>query len=112
MDNNVYKKVGRKYKPIGLLVDDHYLGDGFWYVSHGKGTKSITNVNYMAELYHLPYKRGEVDFGESADLHYFTEELMDSQEWRELTSKPHSLMDVVTFVVGKCYEQGKQKKNK
>ena len=59
MDNNVYKKVGRKYVPIGLVVADHWLSDGIWIVRHKKGSKSHTRADYLADSYGL-VKAGEI----------------------------------------------------
>lgn len=58
-DNNVYKRVGRKYVPIGLRIDDHWLGDGIWIVRHCKYGRSITRADYLANSYGL-IKAGEI----------------------------------------------------
>ena len=115
MDNNVYKTVGKRYIPIGSTMCDEWLTDGFWYVRHGNGCKSVTNMDYMAQLYHFPREKHIVEFDDLnklADIHDFAEELTQSKEWMEMTSKPHSLLQVVGFVINKCYEQGKAKNGK
>ena len=58
-NRNVYKKVGRKYVPIGLKIDDHYLNDGIWIVRHKIGSTSITRGDYLAQSYGL-IKVGEL----------------------------------------------------
>lgn len=58
-DLNVYKKVGRKYVPIGYRLDDKYLNDGVWIVRHRDGCKSIARGDYLANSYGL-IKAGEI----------------------------------------------------
>lgn len=58
-DRNVYKKVGRKYVPIGLKIDDNWLNDGIWIVQHKPGSKQITRGDYLAQSYGL-IKVGEL----------------------------------------------------
>lgn len=58
-DRNVYKKVGRKYVPIGMKIDDHWLNDGIWVIRHREGCKSITRGDYLAHSYGL-VKAGEI----------------------------------------------------
>lgn len=58
-DMNVYKKVGRRYVPLGLKIDDHYLNDGIWIVRHKVGSTQITRGDYLAQSYGL-IKVGEL----------------------------------------------------
>lgn len=58
-DRNVYKKIGRKYVPIGMKLDDNWLNDGIWVVRHRDGCKSITRGDYLADSYGL-IKAGEL----------------------------------------------------
>lgn len=59
-DNNVYRKEGRRYKPIGVLCPhDDYLSDGIWIVSHKEGSYSLTRGDYLASSYGL-IKVGEI----------------------------------------------------
>lgn len=46
-DKNVYKKVGRKYMPIGLRIGDRYFSDGIYIVRH----RCTTNAGYLAQIY-------------------------------------------------------------
>ena len=52
-DLNVYKKVGRKYVPIGYRIEDKYLNDGIWIVRHKRGSTQITRGDYLAQSYGL-----------------------------------------------------------
>ena len=56
---NVYKKVGRKYVPIGLRVGDRWFSDGIWIVRHKQGSTQITRGDYLAQSYGL-IKAGEL----------------------------------------------------
>lgn len=58
-DLNVYKKVGRKYVPIGYRIEDNYLNDGIWIVRHKPGSTQITRGDYLAQSYGL-IKAGEI----------------------------------------------------
>lgn len=58
-DLNVYKKVGRRYVPLGLKIDDNYLNDGIWIVRHKQGSTQITRGDYLAQSYGL-IKAGEL----------------------------------------------------
>lgn len=58
-DLNVYKKVGRKYVPIGYRIEDNYLNDGIWIVRHKPRSTQITRGDYLAQSYGL-IKAGEL----------------------------------------------------
>lgn len=58
-DENVYRKVGRRYEPIGMLVSDHWLSDGVWIVRHKKYSKSTTRADYLTDCYGL-IKAGDI----------------------------------------------------
>jgi len=47
MDNNVYRKVGRRYVPFGSRYNENYLSDGIWYVKHRDNCHSHTNVAHI-----------------------------------------------------------------
>lgn len=74
-DRNVYKKVGRKYVPIGLKIDDNWLNDGIWIVRHKSGSTQITRGDYLADSYGL-IKAGElakIDFPTLGSLEEYSE---------------------------------------
>ena len=105
MDNNVYKKVGRKYIPFGSRYDENYLSDGIWYVKHSDSCYSHTNVAYIAELTGLNglIKVGErpsqLDITRALQQHDLAETILRDREFTELTSKPCSLSEIVHKVV-------------
>ena len=71
-DKNVYKKVGRKYVPIGYRHEGRYLTDGLWIVRHKDYGKQMANAGYLAQIYGM-CKAGE---NSTADL----TKLADSDE--------------------------------
>lgn len=58
-EKNIYKKVGRRYVPIGIFCPDNWIGDGVWVVRHRPGHKTITRGDYLANCYGL-LKVGEI----------------------------------------------------
>lgn len=57
-DNKLYRKVGKRYKPWSMLMNDD-LGEGVWVVVKHKGSKSITSGKYMYERY-MCMKAGDI----------------------------------------------------
>ena len=76
---NVYKKVGRKYVPIGYRIEDNYLPDGLWLVRHKPHSTQMTNAGYLAQIYGM-CKVGE---NATADL----TKLADMEEYADVVSK-------------------------
>lgn len=58
-DENVYKKMGRRYVPIGIWAKNDWLCDGIWIVRHRKGCTSTTRGDYLADCYGV-IKAGEI----------------------------------------------------
>lgn len=102
MDNNVYKKVGRKYVPFGSRYDENYLSDGVWYVKHRDNCHSHTNVAHIAELTGL-VKVGEcpdrLDITRALQQHDLAEAILRDKEFNEFISKPCSICELVHKVV-------------
>ena len=78
-DRNVYKKVGRKYVPIGLRRGDRWFSDGIWIVRHKPHGTQMTNAGYLSQIY------GMCKVGENAtsDL----TKLADMEEYADVVSK-------------------------
>lgn len=102
MDNNVYRKVGRRYVPFGSRYYENYLSDGIWYVKHRDNCHTHTNVAYIAELTGL-VKVGEcpdrLDITRALQQHDLAEAILQDKEFTELTSKPCSFSEIVHRVV-------------
>ena len=78
-DMNVYKKVGRKYVPIGYRIEDNYLSDGLWIVRHKPHGTQMTNAGYLSQIYGM-CKVGE---NATADL----TKLADMEEYSDVVLK-------------------------
>ena len=79
-DMNVYKKVGRKYVPIGLRIEDHYLTDGIWIVRHREYSKCTSNADYLAQCYGL-IKAGDnakIDLTKLASMEEYADVVADT----------------------------------
>ncbi len=60
-DNTVFKKIGRRYVPIGQFLEREWLSDGLWLV-RAQGSR-ITDANYLFN------KAGIFKVGEVPNLH-------------------------------------------
>ena len=78
-DRNVYKKVGRKYVPIGYRHEDRYLTDGIWIVRHKDYGKQMTNAGYLSQIY------GMCKVGENATAELT--KLADMEEYSDVVLK-------------------------
>ncbi len=94
IDSRIYRKVGKRYIPIGMEYSNH-LSDGIWYVrSDGH---AMTRLSTLPELDKAPQLMVLArTFGEMA-----IEEAMKT--WNK---KPMSLMDVARFVVDYIARKG------
>lgn len=111
MDNNVYRKVGRKYVPFGSRYDENYLSDGIWYVKHRDNCHSHTNVAHIAEMTGL-VKVGEcpdrLDITRALQQHDLAEAILRDKRFNELISKPYTLNDLVHKVVNIIAEKNEK----
>ena len=111
MDNNVYRKVGRKYVPFGSRYDENYLSDGIWYVKHRDNCHSHTNVSHIAELTGL-VKVGEcpdrLDITRALQQHDLAEDVLRDKRFNELVSKPLTLTELVHAVVNIIAEKNEK----
>lgn len=111
MDNNIYKKVGRKYVPFGCRYDENYLTDGVWYVKHHESRHSHTNVAYITQLTGI-VKVGEcpeqLDLSKILQQHDLAESILEDKRFNELVSKPHTLNELVHKVVNIIVEKNEK----
>ena len=109
---NVYKKVGRKYVPIGYRHEDRYLTDGLWIVRHKPHGTQMTNAVYLSKIYGM-CKVGE---NATADL----TKLADMEEYAEVVSKvlfenenkPMTRQDLSRLIVKALFDFNEKKKVK
>ena len=78
-DTNIYIKQGRRYKPVGMFIDDAYtLSEGVWAVLKHKYSKEIVNGEYLKDLFTLNRMSNieKVSFAELADMHRTANEIV------------------------------------
>ena len=110
-NRNVYKKVGRKYVPIGMKLDDKWLNDGIWIVRHKPGGKQITRGDYLADSYGL-IKAGElaqVDLPVLGGLEEYAEVVANTIGNMKGT---FSNIDIARRIVKDLFEYNEKLKNK
>ena len=111
-DRNVYKKVGRKYVPIGYRHEDRYLTDGIWIVRHKDYGKQITNAGYLAQIYGM-CKVGdnvEADFTKLASMEEYADVV--SKTIFENENKPMTRQDLSRLIVKALFDFNENKKVK
>lgn len=92
-----------QYVDVGVILDRDVLYDGIWAVEKNASGRHLTNLSYIREL---AEGTNLSDF-EKIDAYSCANKILSSKECDELTSKPISLINLVTFVVGKVYEYNK-----
>lgn len=111
-DRNVYKKVGRKYVPLGLRLDDNWLSDGIWIVKHKDHSKQFTNASYLAQLCGL-CKVGEnavADFTQLAEIEKYANVVLEVIHDNE--NKAMSRYDLSCIIVKRLFDYNDELKKK
>lgn len=111
-DMNVYKKVGRKYVPIGLRVGDHWLTDGIWVVKHKEHSIRQTNVGYLSQIYGM-CKVGEnatADLTKLADIEEYADVVLKVMFENE--KKIMARQDLARMIVKALFDHNEKKKTK
>jgi hypothetical protein len=98
---DVYIKNGDNFIPCGCLIDKDVLYDGIWAVECTSSGRQITNLSYIEEL----IRDTEISQFNKVKAFRCAQKILTSSDFQALLSKPHSLNELVTFVVGKVYEQ-------
>ena len=111
-DMNVYKKVGRKYVPIGYRIEDNYLPDGLWLVRHKPYSTQMTNAGYLAQIYGM-CKVGEnatADLTKLADMEEYADVVLKTIFENE--NKPMTRQDLSRLIVKALFDFNENKKVK
>lgn len=111
-DRNVYKKVGRKYVPIGLRIGDRWFSDGIWIVRHKDYGKQMTNAGYLAQIYGM-CKVGEnatADLTKLADMEEYADVV--SKVMFENENKPMTRQDLSRLIVKALFDFNEKKSKK
>lgn len=108
-DMNVYKKVGRKYVPIGLRSGDRYFSDGIYIVRH----QCTTNAGYLAQIYGI-CKIGdnvEADFTKLASMEEYADVVAKTIN-NNCSDKGMTTMNLSRKIVKALFDFNKEKKEK
>lgn len=108
-DMNVYKKVGRKYVPIGLRIGDRYFSDGIYIVRH----QCTTNAGYLAQIYGI-CKIGdnvEADFTKLASMEEYADVVAKTIN-NNCSDKGMTTMNLSRKIVKALLDFNKEKKEK
>lgn len=108
-DKNVYKKVGRKYVPIGLIIGDRYFSDGIYIVRH----QCTTHAGYLAQIYGI-CKIGdnvEADFTKLASMEEYADVVAKTIN-NNCSDKGMTTMNLSRKIVKALFDFNKEKKEK
>ena len=111
-DMNVYKKVGRKYVPIGLRIGDRWFPDGIWIVRHKEHGCETTNAGYLAQIYGI-CKIGdnvEADFTKLASMEEYSDVVL--KVMFENDNKALSRQDLSRLIVKALFDFNEEKSKK
>lgn len=99
-DENIYRRIGRRYIPVGRLVNLNYLHDGVWYIRHhGTVSVSMTNADHLNDIYRVCGAKDlsiDVLAGMEDDI---ANDIAHSPEMVNLTSKGYSVMDIIRLTI-------------
>lgn len=112
-DKNVYKKVGRKYVPIGLRIGGRWLPDGIWIVRHKEHGCQTTNAGYLAQIYGI-CKIGdnvEADFTKLASMEEYADVVAKTIN-NNCSDKGMTTMNLSRKIVKALFDFNKEKKEK
>ena len=108
-DMNVYKKVGRKYVPIGLRIGDRWFSDGIWIVRHKEHGCQTTNAGYLSQIYGI-CKIGdnvEADFTKLASMEEYADVVAKTISINE--NKPMTRQDLSRLIVKALFDFNEKK---
>lgn len=111
-NKNVYKKVGRKYVPIGLRIGDRWFSDGIYIVRHNELGCETTNAVYLAGIYGI-CKIGdnvEADFTKLASMEEYADVVLKTIFENE--NKPMTRQDLSRLIVKALFDFNEEKSKK
>lgn len=99
IDENIYRKIGRRYIPVGRLVNLNYLHDGVWYIRHhGTVSVSMSNADHLNDIYRICGAKG-LSIDVLAGMENIANDIAHSPEMVNLTSKGYSVMDIIRLTI-------------
>lgn len=110
-DSKVYKKVGRRYEPIGTFYNRDWLNDGIWYV-RTNGSR-ITNGSYLEGLFKISDKPLFDNFARYCDLADVADKVLNDKDFNAKLNleKGYSISDIVHLTIA-CLEKYRQEDGK
>lgn len=100
-DENIYRKEGRRYIPVGRLVNFDYLQDGIWYIRHhGPVSVSATSANHLKDIYRVCGAK-DLTIDVLAGMEDIANDISHSPEMVNLASKGYSVMDIIRLTITK-----------
>lgn len=100
-DENIYRKIGRRYIPVGRFVNLNYLHDGVWYIRHhGTVSVSMTNADHLNDIYRVCGAK-DLTIDVLAGMEDIANDIIHSPEMANLASKGYSVMDIIRLTITK-----------
>ncbi len=100
-DNKVYKKIGKRYEPIGEMYDRDWLTDGIWFVHSKPGCKSHTNIDrYLSGMYKVGDAQDKyIDIPKLCSMDNYVNHILNTKEFNEIVnSKQYNLYELTAKI--------------
>ena len=107
MDENVYRKEGRRYVPFGRVVNMDYFNDGIWYIHHRPSVKSYANMEHLTGVYRVCGAK-DLSFDVVAGTENIADDIAHSSEMVNLISKGYSVMDIIRLTITQIINRQQQ----
>ena len=106
VDNSVYYRTSTgRYKPFGVQCRN-YLSDGIWYVRNKQNVSSITNIDYMAELFHMNKPNMPLEIDKVCALEDAVDYVLNNEEYKKLIeSNSYSHDDLIHIITKLLFEK-------
>ena len=108
ISETVYRKINGKFIPIGKEWERDHLTDGIWVVTSSPGCKSITSGKYIKDLFSVDRISDIGKLPSMDDLaawYRSAEDICKSEAVQGMWTRSHSLIDVVTTVMGEIFKE-------
>lgn len=110
-DNNLYRKVGRRYQPIGVL-DTTYWTDGIYLVQH-KGSR-VTSMSWLEKCFGITRvgDAPKADFVKLAKMEQYTDAVSDVLAKYGIPPRGVPLQDMAREIIRAMHEVNEQVRKK
>lgn len=110
--DTVYRKVGRRYEPIGMCTPIDWFNEGIWVLRKNKHSKQFTSGDYLYDMIKMCNISNEMTIQELASIDSYVDYVLMSKEWSEFQKGPHSMVEITSFILAKAFEYNKILKEK